>query len=199
MMVLSLCREFCPGKIPPKLGSRLGDGSDGEVFDMVDDPSKVIKLCVLYALGNDVNECYLQTINPILTSLSSKPVDVFARMYVHEYLGTFSNRYNQEFVLYYYTMEKLENISDDEKKVFHTIISHEDRGIIKNFSIKEVQEILQGLSLGLDFDEKNVIFFYENLKRSYVNHNDIHERNIMKDKMGNFRLIDFDRTQLNGE
>lgn len=200
-MALSLCQKLCPEKLSFKLGKRLGEGSDGEVFNIINDPNKVIKLCMFYPLDNNVNECYSQTIIPILTSLVSHPVDVFARVYMYEHLGIFSDQYSQEFVLYFYTMEKLEDIFDDEKKVFHTILSHEDRGIVKNFSLKEVQEILQDLSLGLDFDENKVIFFYKNLKLSNINHTDIHPRNIMKDKMGNFKMVDFDRAQLklNGE
>jgi len=201
MKAFSICQQMCPLKIPLSVGQRLGEGSDGEVFSLTDEPDKVIKVCLLFPIDSTAQEVYFKTIVPVLTSLVSNPIDIFARVYAHEYLGTFFDRYSNDFILYFYTMEKLEDISDDEKKVFHTILSHEDRGIIKNFSVKEVQEILQGLSLGLDFDEKNVIFFYENLKRTYVNHSDIHPRNIMKDKRGNFKMIDFDRAQLklNGE
>lgn len=196
MVVLSLCQKLCPEKLSFNLGKRLGAGVDGEVFDLVDHSDKVIKLCVLYS----TNEYFLQNIVPVLTSLIFNPVDIFARVYTYEHLGTFQ-RESQKFILYSYTMEKLESISEDEKKVFHTIISHEDRGIKKNFSTKKVREILKGLSRGLDFDEKRVIFFYENLKNSSVQHTDTHVRNVMKDKQGNFKMVDFDRAQLklNGE
>lgn len=199
MKALSLCEKFCPEKLSIKPGTLLGEGSDGEVY-LTDNPNIVIKYSVLYSLDNNVNECYYQTVDPILTSLIFNHIDIFARVYAHEYLGTFSQD-SQKFVLYFYTMEKLEDISDDEKKVFHTILSHEDRGIVKKFTIKELQKILHGLALGLDFDEKRIIFFYYAVKNSLINHNDIHPRNIMKDKMGNFKMVDLDRTQLklNGE
>ena len=198
MMALSLCQKLCPEKLSFNLGARLGNGVDGEVFDIIGESNKVIKLCVLYESYNNINEYYSKTIVPVLTLLISNPVDIFARVYTHEYLGTFQSEF-KKFILYSYTMEKLENISEDEKKVFHTIISHEDRGIIKNYSTKEVQEILGGLSLGLDFNEERVIFFYEKLKSSPINHTDLHVRNVMKDKRGFFRMVDFDRAQLNGE
>lgn len=200
MMALSLCREFCREKVPNINYSKLlGKGADGEVY-ITDDPNIVIKFSALYELDNDVTDVYTKTIHSIINYLISHPVDSFARIYTYECLGTFS-KYSLKFVLYSYTMEKLENISDDEEKVFHTILSHEDRGIVKNFSIKEVQEKLQGLSLGFNFDENKVIIFYNALKKSPIKHNDIHERNIMKDKMGNFKMVDFDRAQLklNGE
>jgi len=198
MNVLPLFWKYCPGRNPYKLGQRLGSGVDGEVFEIARS-NRVVKFCILHESDKgNVHELYLKTIDPILTSLVSRAVNVFARVYTYEYVGVFSKNENR-FALYFYTMEKLEDISDDEKKVFHTIISHEDRNIVKDFSINEVQEKLKGLSLGLSFDEKKVIFFYENLKKSYINHNDIHVRNIMKDNQGNFKMIDFDRTQVHGE
>lgn len=198
MNVLPLFWKFCPTRIPYKLGERLGSGVDGEVFEIARS-GQVIKFCILQeSEGDDVNTLYSKTIDPILTSLVSRPVNVFARVYAYENMGTFYYQ-NKKFILYYYTMDKLEDITEDEKKVFHTIVSHEDRGIVKNFSVEEVREILRGLSRGLDFDEKKIIFFYENLKRTSINHTDVHVRNIMKDRSGNFKMVDFDRAQLNGE
>lgn len=199
-MVLSLCRQFCPDKLPPNIGDRLGDGADGEVLNLINEPDKVIKLSILYE--DDISKHYYTQIVPVLDFLITNPIDICARVYAHTYLGTFNRvRYadQQRFILYSYTMEKLEKISNNENRVFHTILCHEDRGIVKNYSVEKVREILKGLSHGLDFDEKRIIFFYENLKKSPLNHNDMHVRNIMKNKEGDYRLIDFDRSQLNGE
>jgi thiamine kinase-like enzyme len=90
-------------------------------------------------------------------------------------------------------MEKLNKISEDEKKVFHSIMSHEDQNLHKNFSMSKIKNMLQGLSMGLDFDASKIIIFCENLRSTVIHHNDIHPRNIMKDNFGNFKLIDFDR------
>ena len=215
MMVLSLCRALCSKKIPTNVGTRLGDGADGEVFAFSDDPNKVIKLCVLYdRFDKPIEKLYTNSIATTLDYLIDNPIDVFARVYEHKYLGqysrdwTFSNnemklhsdtKGKQQFILYYYTMEKLEKISEDEGKVFHSILSHEDRGIRKNYSMDEVRKMLHGLHRGLDFDEKRVMFFVERLKKAPIYHTDIHARNIMKDSAGNFKLIDFDRTSINGE
>jgi hypothetical protein len=35
-------------------------------------------------------------------------------------------------------MERLNKLSEDEKKVFHSILSHEDNNLRKNFSIKKI-------------------------------------------------------------
>jgi hypothetical protein len=90
-------------------------------------------------------------------------------------------------------MEKLLSLSEDEQKVFHTLLSHEDRNLVKNYSPAERQVILQNLRRGLDFDEGRVSLFVDKLNNSPVQHLDIHTRNIMKDANGNFKMIDLDR------
>ena len=204
MMVLSLCRQLCPDKIPVTPGRRLGDGSDGEVFEV--DDNKVIKFCVMYERGDrKLEPFYHKKVAPLIDRLIQEPLDVYARVYAHEYMGIFERPFvgskngKQKFILYYYTMEKLERISDDESKVFHSILSHEDRGFDKNYSTEKVREMLAGLQRGLDFDAERVIFFHTALKNVAISHLDIHPRNIMKDKDGNFKLIDFDRVEWNGE
>jgi len=201
MLVLKLCQQLCPEKIPVTASTRLGDGADGEVFDISDDPDKVVKFCVLYDTGSIGYKNTYKYITKVLDYLVSNPCSTYAEVYSHWYLGEYSRpiawaKKEQKYILYCYTMEKLYKISEDEKKVFHTIVSHEDRGIKKNFSSNKIKEILNGLSKGLDFDAERVIFFYDNFKNSPVTHLDIHVRNIMKDSAGNFKLIDFDRAQL---
>ena len=94
-------------------------------------------------------------------------------------------------------MEKLLKISEDEAKVFHSILSHEDRGIFKNFSTDKVKKMLHGMQRGLDFDLQKIMLFYEALQNPQILHLDIHPRNIMKDENNNFKLIDLDRLQFN--
>lgn len=202
-MVLSLCQKFCADKIPVTPAHRLGDGSDGEVFEIVNQPNKVVKFCVSYELyGLDVIEHYHKDVSPILNYLVSNPVDAYARVYSHAFMGIYDRDFLsspsgiQKFVLYNYIMEKLYKISEDESKVFHSILSHEDRKIVKDYSPDKIKKMLGGLAFGLDFDEKKVTLFCENLRVSPVNHMDIHSRNIMKDRDGNFKLIDFDRCLL---
>jgi len=206
MILLSLCQNLCPDQIPVVPGERLGDGADGEVFEIKDEPDKVIKFCIFY----DNDDCdaaihYFEHTVPNLKYLINNPMPICARVYAHMSMGSFRRDFassksgKQSFVLYNYIMEKLQKISEDEKKVFHSILSHEDRGIEKNFTVEKVTEMLQGLSRGLDFDAERVIFFYEKLISGSLIHMDLHPRNIMKDAEGNFKLIDFDRVQLKME
>lgn len=181
MSILKLCEQLCPGKIPVVLSTKLGAGADGEVFEIDSNPIQVIKICLLYDLE----------VNPVISYLVTYPLPTYARVYECGRLFE-----NEKIIIHYYIMEKLFPLSEDESKVFHTIISHEDRNIIKNYSFREIKKILRGLSRGLDFDEKRVTFLCENLKKTPVHHLDLHSRNIMKDAQGNFKLVDFDRCKL---
>lgn len=197
MMVLSLCEKFCKDKIPFNISKKIGDGADGECFNLLNAPDKVIKLSVLYEYDRgNIEDQYKQNISPIIDFLITNPSTIFAKIYSHNYLGSFTRDFNgnpQSFILYYYVMEKLQKISDDEQKVFHTILSHEDRGINKKYSISDIRKILNGLKIGLDFSYKKIIDFYSEMLCCPIIHLDLHPRNIMKDNFGNFKLIDLDR------
>lgn len=199
MMVLSLCRQLCPEKIPMGIMQKIEDGADGEVFDL-EDPSKVIKFSVHYDQFNGLfNSHFTNNIDSSIKYLIKYPNDLCARIHAYECMGTFErtfDQYNQKFILYYYIMEKLNRISDDEKKIFHSICSHEDNLIVKNYPMFKIKKMLEGLSRGLDFDFEKVIFFCERLQKSPIEHLDLHPRNIMKDNVGNFKLIDFDRIKI---
>jgi serine/threonine protein kinase len=196
MLVLKLCNQVCPDKVKFNLFNKLGDGADGEVFELED--NKVIKFCVQFDYGYPSLKDSYQKISKTLSYIQYNKPPVYARVYEYDYLGkydreVFGTDKKQEYILYYYIMERLVGISEDEKKVFHSLLSHEDRGIFKNYSILKIKKMLEGMQLGLDFDMGRVIFFCEKLMQSSIIHNDLHPRNIMKDKDGNFKLIDFDR------
>lgn len=200
MLVLKLCKQFCPEKIPVIPATKLGDGADGEVFEIKDQSDLVIKFCVLYETGPVRVQRSFKNVKKVLEYLQANPLPIYARVISFGMLGQFeretARKKPQPFILYYYIMEKLQKITEDERKVFHSIISHEDRGIIKNYPASKIQEMLEGMRTGLDFDMERVTFFCNKLRNVSVVHRDIHVRNIMKDCTGNFKLIDFDRAQL---
>lgn len=205
MFVLSLCRQLCPDQLPIVPDQRLGEGADGEVFTIADDPTKVLKLGILYEYGGIKLARAYKHIDRTLEFMIQTHPSAYVRVYKHGSLGVYERdnlafyKGKQRFVIYYYVMEKLEKISEDERRVFHSILSHEDRGIVKNYSSEKIREMLQGLGRGLDFDAEKVTLFCENIKLAPVSHLDIHVRNIMKDVTGNFKLIDLDRIELEKE
>lgn len=193
MQTLLLCQKDCPALIPKDLGLELGSGADGQVFELNNCPDKVLKISVLFDLDK------FSKIESYLNYLSTNYIDTCARVYEYKNLGHFNRDTvygSQDYILYYYVMEKCFKISEDEKKVFHSILSHEDRGFDKNFSLDLINKMLQGLALGLDFDKKKVILFCEKIKQSSINHLDLHVRNIMKNDLGFFKMVDLDRIEL---
>jgi serine/threonine protein kinase len=181
-----------------QLGKEQGCGADGQVFELLNQPNKVIKLSVIYDYPWRDLTCY-RHIEEVLNYVMVVQPPAYVSIYEHGYLGTYNRAVInsatlQSFILYYYVMEKLLKISDDERKIFHSILSHEDRGIEKNYSLEKIAEMLQGMNRGLDFDAEKIMIFYHNLRQARVLHNDIHIRNIMKDIGGNFKLVDLDRS-----
>jgi len=195
MQVLSLCKQLCPDKITYNTTVKIGYGVDGEVFRIENSPDQVIKYCILYDNEDDNLQKNFEQIRKVLSHLCDYPSPVYARVHNYECFGKFSHQSkSEEFILYCYVMEKLYPITKDEGRVFHTIVSHEDRGISKDYSREKRQDIIRGLAVGLDFDSERVMFFCDNIRNSPVQHHDLHERNIMKDCFGNFKLVDLDRT-----
>lgn len=164
----------------------IGKGVDGEVYSMPNNPDRVIKFCQVF----DCDQYELTA--AVLDKLLLEPLPIYARVYARGYRKFVSKGY----VLYFYVMEKLIPISEDERKVFHTILSHEDRNIKKNYTSSELEKILSGLKRGLDFDAERVKFLCERLRESPIKHLDIHPRNIMKNAEGDYKFIDFDRARL---
>lgn len=199
MLVLPFCQKDCPNKIPKNLSDKLGDGADGEIFALYGE-DKVIKLSILFDYEGKNLTSEFSRIEAAINFLKYESPCTHAHVYSFEKLAqssrTIYNNKIQNYILYSYVMERCFPLSEDEKKVFHSIISHEDLGIKKNYTKQAVKKMLNGMSRGLDFDMEKVIFFYDNFKKSPVRHLDLHIRNIMKDKSGNFKLIDFDRTIL---
>jgi len=201
MLVLKLCQQLCPDKIPVVPNTKLGDGADGEVFDVEGQSDMVIKFGVLYDTGDiDIDRSF-KYIKRVLGYFQANPASTYARVYSFGFMGKFERditwaKKKQPFILYYYTMEKLYKITEDEQKVFHSILSHEDRGIKKNYSPLKINEMISGMGTGLDFNSERVTFFCDNFKNTAVSHLDIHVRNIMKDSAGNFKLVDFDRSEM---
>lgn len=198
MNVLSLVKQ----PLPVQVDKCLGGGADGQVFTIVGDDSRVIKLGIFYERHDKKFLEYYRQIVKVLDHLIKTQPDAYAKVYEHGSLGEDSREAKhwrsgrQKYVMYYYIMDRLYDITEDEEKVFHTILSHEDRGIEKNFSPDKIREMLRGMSRGLDFDAEKVTLFCEKIRSAPISHLDIVGRNIMKDAFGNFKLIDLDRIEL---
>lgn len=188
-------------KQPLLLADKLGDGRDGEVF-VLKYLSTVVKFSVLFDLEfNGAESLFTRytEIAKVFRFLDDHPQSHIVSLYGNEdlYEGTRSTVDGEQHYLIYYTvMDRLNKLSEDEKKVFHSILSHEDADVKKLFGRERLQEILDGLATGLEFDREKVESFYYAVISGPLYHNDIHPRNIMKDDDGNFKLVDLDHASL---
>jgi hypothetical protein len=209
LFALDLSKQLCANLIPVDTGEVLGYGADGDVHVIKDNPNQVIKFAKLYEsfCEDDPIDIQLNNIIGVLDYIQNFQIKCFAKVYSYNYLGTFDRHQvyeeggkelvrRQRFALYYYIMERLHKISDDEKKVFHSIICHEDRGYDKNYSIKTIESMLNGMEPYFSFDKEKVLIFCININKAPIKHNDLHKRNIMKDDNGNYKLVDFDRATI---
>lgn len=184
MLVYRLCKDICNFE----LGQKLGDGADGEVFEY---QNHIIKFSILFDTSK------YDSIKNSIEYLINKPFPCYVNIFNFNFLKSFKKEFDdEECLIYSYEMEKLNKITDDEKRVFDFLVSHEDRNIVKNYDSAQCKKILAGHRSALDFDAERIMFFLDALKIAPVKHLDIHTRNIMKDDLGNFKLTDMDRSIL---
>jgi serine/threonine protein kinase len=168
--------------LPFKLGACLGQGIDGSSFTLLKEPLKVVKL----SWKQQDQTFFANKLRPVLQFINERQPIPYVRVYDY---GSLDNHY-------YYLMDRLFPLTDDEWKVFHSILSHNDTGVVKSYSLRQIEKTLVGLSRGLDFQFPNIMVFCKNLEKSPLQHLDIHPRNILKDDIGNYKLVDLDFVQL---
>jgi serine/threonine protein kinase len=198
MQALKLIRQLnC--QFMPMIGKEIGfGGADGEVFDIQDDNARVIKCAVIYEYLIPLNK-EMERIETVARHLIETQPHEYVRVHTFERVAESSRKTvsgEQKYFLYYYIMDKCFKISEDEKKVFHSILSNEDRNLKKNYPLSKIETMLKGMSMGLDFDMKKVLSFCKEIQNSKIDNTDINPRNIMKNANGDFKLIDFDRSSM---
>ena len=195
MNVLPIIKKLTGNELNYIPDYQINEGADGQVFTIVGDEDKVLKLSILFGNSNKEVEQKYKNINRICFWRSHKSEPAFVAVEHFGRLGSsipYSNNH-QKFILHYHTMEKLETITEDERKVFHSLLSHEDLNIEKKYSMDQIKKMVNGMAKGLDFNRDEVILFVGNLRKSDIIQPDLHPRNIMKNKAGKFKVIDLDR------
>lgn len=173
--------------IPYEIKSFIGKGVHGDVYEIKN--NKVIKFSRFES--EDFQTCWKDIYESLSYLIENNPLS-YANVHECKYLGKIDNNY-----FYYYVMDKLKPLSEDELRLFSSLFCHGDSGKHKNYSKSKINKMIDVMKNYLDFDANKVRMFDEGVRNSPIQHLDIHTRNIMKDDLNNFRLIDFDRITIN--
>src|ERR1700722_20210678 len=105
-------------ELPFALGPEIGSGVDGQVFEKMGELDRVIKISMTHQSG------YVQIDN---TLAHMQHLWHFAKLYSYGPIFTY---HDGEAVvtktIFYVEIEKLFPLTEDERKLFHTLLSHED-------------------------------------------------------------------------
>jgi len=165
------------------LGNYISSGADGEVFSCGD---KVIKFVDIFDDSMKIVTNEFGKNKRIINQIIEKSPKHFVKVFDFELVKVFDKS-----IVYCYTMEKLNKISEEESKVFDSILSHRD--FKKKINYSNSIKIAKELNYFIEFDINKVISFINQIENSKFVHLDIHPRNIMKDSDNNFKLIDLER------
>ncbi len=169
------------------VNERLNGGADGDVFTSDD---KIIKFVKIKDEKKNANNVWNKN-KAIITKIMDISPKHFCKIYDFGLICVSENPYS---IVYFYLMEKLNGLSDDEKKAIDTLISHRDYNRKINFN--KALDLVPALDKYLEFDSNKMNLFIKQIQGSNIIHNDIHARNVMKDNFGNFKLIDFERMSI---
>lgn len=218
--------QTCPNELKQKVGDFIHHGWYGEVYELAIDPEKVIKLSVALDENNAIRE--LDDIKHI-ESIDSPAVP---KIYDYGILCDIDlsglKRLNLEMggikdhgVAYYYVMERLYSLDNDEGSTIETILQslHQiwDKSDPRGSEIKQRQFIFrnrQELRKEAikrnkeedtdEWDEQNVdgglfqriLNLFEYMQLRGIVHHDIHGGNIMQNADGELKLVDLESIEI---
>lgn len=193
------------GISPYLLGKSVGDGSDGECFEIIDQPNKIAKLGITFCNGpSKLSKSHGAFTNAIEAVIEKQP-HAFVRVYEYRYLGGYMRKMpdwedgQQRFVLYAYLMDKLFPVDGADKPLLYGVLDWLENESGKPFDCKKISSAIDGeKSVAIMTDESiaRVNRFANGISSAPIIHQDLHIRNIMKDNLGEFNLIDLDRMVL---
>lgn len=185
--------DLVQDKLPVQLGCEISYGAQGRVFDILNQPDRVIKVSTLYDVDPVLDiDIVFQNISRIYNFIIDRAPHHLVKIYNFNY-ATSGARYTeqgpQKFIIYYSIQEKLYSLSEDEKKIFKTICQAHNNELELSRSL---DDIFQELKCWYVFDYDKVKQFVSNYPHLPINNRDFHRRNILKDIHNNYKIIDFD-------
>jgi hypothetical protein len=191
--------------LPFELGDELGSGQDGQVFEVIEtgypiQRGSVVKLSAIYGTSSYPE---YKRVAAHLDFLHRNRTPHFAAVFNFDLLCSFnlpemicSTSPKEGCTIYFVEMEELFPLSSEEVKLFHTLLSHEDANKQKDFSIEGLTRRIDELSDWFIFEKKDILSFCIAATSGRIRHKDLHPRNMMKDRLNKFKLVDLDRLEL---
>lgn len=184
---------YLPKELFPVGLTKIGDGADGTVYETFN--KEIVKVSVYLNWDHqDIYEVQKKILGSLDYIYKNKP-DHLVKIYdigKINYITKFRSVHGDlDAFIYSYRMERLNHLSDDEKRVFESI-SHRDTDRPAVID-KKTFEMTETLCDFYDLDFKKTSLFLRSIATSHIIHLDIHPRNIMKDNDNSYKLIDLDR------
>ncbi len=184
------------------LGQEIGYGAQGNVFVINDHPERVMKISFMYDIHDETIESKFESVSKIYNYIKDNNPSGLVRIYdfghltdgtreVYSYIK--DQKKFQKIIIFYSIQEKLQQLSEDEKKVFKTICQLWRSELELK---RPLEEVIAEQAVFLDFNQAKVNEFVKHITDCPVDNRDKHRRNVMKDSDGNFKMIDFDLAQL---
>lgn len=166
------------------VGEYIRGGLDGEVFCS---DNNVIKFVAIKDNKKQATLAWNKNKRNIEYIIDNSPKH-FVKVIDFGLLKVIEEEYS---IIYFYLMEKLNEISKDEFTLFNKLMFCENSS-----KIRKNLNLIDNFNKSLNFDKVKVIEFIDKITKSRVVHCDIHARNIMKDDCGNFKFIDLERLKI---
>ena len=184
---------YLPKEMFPTGLTKIGDGADGTVYETIS--KEIVKVSVFLNWDNqDIYQVQKNILGSLKYIEKSEPQHLVKISEIGSiiYITKFRSIHGDlDAFIYSYKMERLNHLSDDEKRVFESI-SHRDSGNHPEIN-KKTFEMTERLCDFYELDFKKTSLFLKSIATSHIIHLDIHPRNIMKDNDNNYKLIDLDR------
>lgn len=153
-----------------RLDKVIKDQGATEIYSLKDDPNKVVKITF------GLSEVEIEKLFIKFDTFKETPWDILVKLFSYEFIGY--NLLRQREPLYYIMMEKLEPVSYHEYQDLITGFHHfgwTDRNLDLNYQMTP-----------------QIRFFVEQYYKSPYTYDDWHEGNVMKNKDGEYKLIDLE-------
>src|SRR5579885_2910823 len=142
LSIPTILQIYHPEPLPFILGKCIGQGNQGIVYEDLNDTTKVIKLSLIYDdFGKVSLDDRFALLEKIYKHIIDNPHTSVVKVYNFDkiYIGSQPIfEWEQKYIVYYSSMEKLNSLSENEEKVFKTICDAFNKDLKIDRSIEDI-------------------------------------------------------------